>query len=132
MPPTIEIRDPTKVIEITCSNGEGVSWNVNARFEELYEQIDAWHTALPMTSLKWENLPPDGTTALYQLTCQAVDGRTWDIKVGLRPGLDAPMFSFNVTDRFEEQEFSPQRLMRDTLIALTREYQVTLVEVTWV
>src|SRR3990167_1933907 len=131
MPPTIEIRDPTKAIEITCTSGEGVSWNVNARFEELYEQIDAWHTALPMTLLKWEKLTPDGTTDLYQLAADAADGRKWKITVGLRPGVDAPTFSFNVTNRFEEQEFRPQRLMRATLVALTREYQVTLVEVTW-
>ena len=132
MPPTIEIKDAYKTIEITCDDGLGVTWNVNSRFELLYEQIDAWSVALPLASLKWELLPPDGTTALYRLTGNAADGRQWKLTVGLREGVDAPVFSFNVSDRFEEAEFSPQRLMRDTLIALTREYAVTLVEVTWV
>ena len=132
MPPTIQITDAYKTIAITCDDGLGVTWNVNDRFELLYAQIDAWSAALPLASLKWEVLPPDGTTSLYRLTGNAADGRKWKIRVGLRLGVDAPVFSFDVVDRFEESEFAPQRLMRDTLIALTREYAVTLVEVTWV
>ena len=129
MPPTIEIKNHTKTIEITC--GTNVTWNENDRFETLYKQIDAWHQALPLASIKWEAQPPDGAVALYELTGTAVDGRTWKITIGLRESVDAPLFSFAVTDRFEEAEFSPQRVMRDTLVALTREYAVTLVEVTW-
>jgi len=73
MPPTIEIKDTYKTIDITCDDGLGVTWNVNSRFELLYGQIDEWSAALPLASLKRELLPPDGTTSLYRLTGNAAD-----------------------------------------------------------
>lgn len=128
MPPTVEIKDARYTLEITCGAAPAFR---NDHLDDLYDHLDAWHAVLPLATLVWKTLPPDGALQLYELKGTAVDGRVWKVEAGIAPGVDDVVWSFNVIDRFTLSEFEPQRLLRLSLIALTRAYDVTRVEVTW-
>lgn len=129
MPPNVEIRDARYTLEITCAAAPVFR---NGYLDAFYDQLDAWHAALPLATVVWKALPPDGVLLPYELKGTAVDGRVWKITAGLTPGVEETVWTFDVADRFTLAEFEPQRLLRLTLVALTRAYGVTLVEVTWV
>ena len=128
MPPSLEIRDSRYTLEFTCA--EAVPFRAGY-LTDLYDQLDAWHAALPLATVVWETLAPVGAMAVYELKGVAADGRVWQITVGLTPGIEEAVYTFAVTDRFTAAEFMPQRLLRDTLILLTLNYQVSRIEVTW-
>ena len=128
MPPTVEIKDSRYTIEVWC--GSSTLFRT-AYLEEFYEQLDAWADALPLTSVVWKAAGQEGDVQLYSLTGSAADGRTWAATVGLREGVEAPLYSFDVSDRFAEAEFEPQRTLRLTMVALSRAHGVSKVEVAW-
>ena len=130
MPATIEIKDAHKTIQLWDT---AATWDEDEHFTQLYDQLDRWNAALPLASCTWETLPPEGDVAVYRLLAVAKDGRTWKIKVLLRPGIDAPLYDFGagMVGRMEEREFEVNREVRLTLVHLVRVHGVSKMEATW-
>lgn len=122
MPPTLEIRNTDKTIEIT---GASPLASGNDRVGEFVDAIEELHEAVPLSKFLLED--QGGGVFLYKIN--AADGRIW--KQRLRSLFSGTEMDFTVNDYWKITEFAPHRRVRDLVVDLVVNYNVTKIEVTW-
>ena len=87
-------------------------------------QVARLHATVPLASfeVKWKPAPDDFYA--YEFTAQ--DGRAWKQKIRLVS--EKAEMTFHVTDFWRVSEFMVNRDVRDTVILMAKDYQLTKLE----
>lgn len=92
-------------------------------------QVDALYVAVPITRLRFDSRGANASL-VYDYAIAAKDGRLWTQVITFASASDAnPKMTFSVPVGWTLAEFTPQRAIRDTLIAMFVSQQVTSVRV---
>lgn len=92
---------------------------------KLQKLVSQLHVAVPLTRLFLRQDPGD-----YLYFFDTDDGRRWLQRIIIPASGEASM-TFAVSDHFAVSEFLPHRELRIHLIAMVQQYQITLIDVTW-
>ena len=119
---TIDFTEAKMIIE--CEKDPRVDFDA---VKKISNAIEAFNTIVPVAKLTFKvKNPPE--LKEYEYKIEAVDTRVWSQTIDLMEPSDPPI-TFNVPDKWKFSEFSVQRFIRDRILELYREQNMT--KLTW-